>query len=251
MLTAMLHGKSRRLPDGVVGGQSLPSVFAKSEDLLTATVFERLVYLSGQRLWSVLRHTFSDLPAHELVELERVEFWPNWGAAFEELKKTVEPDVVLHFTVGQTGARCVLVVESKLGAAQYAEQWAQEWIALKAELASERGGIGDEPIDAWLLALGGIDTKSPWPTFLRDQAVERGAADIRACAAGWPDLLRALVTQSDAGNEARIIKDCIEALQLFGFRDFNSVKELPSIVGSSRFTEAARTLLSPFSRQNA
>jgi hypothetical protein len=121
MLSANLNGKGRRLPDGLPPGASLRMAFKRSEDILTATVFERLAYLDGDVLWQVLESTFRPkvLATPRLVTLDDVEFWPTWGQARDAIGKAVEPDVVLKLTVGNPPVKVVLIVECKLDDLQY------------------------------------------------------------------------------------------------------------------------------------
>ena len=227
MLTAMLESKGRRVPQGVNAGDPLRQVLLRSEDLLTATVFERLVYLRGSTLWRVLAASFSPaLPDATEVELEAVMFWPWWDEAYEVLGKSVEPDLVLRFVLGPAATPWTLIVEAKLDQKQAAQQWAEQWIAYQHASADKVDGE-----QVRLLAIGGV-AERPLDTVhaLTLQAVGLGAVGLCAAAADWRDLLRALMGCDWANSaEQRIITDLIEALGLFGFRPLRPLTELVAL----------------------
>ena len=225
MLSAILNGKGRRLPDGLPPGASLRMAFKRSEDILTATVFERLAYLDGHFLWQILEATFRPkiLPTRKLVTLDDVEFWPTWGQARDTIGKAVEPDVVLRLTVGDPPVKVVLIVECKLDGLQYPRQWAHEWIAYQAQAQDD-----EQADEIYLLALGGVTRRTAamvaeFTTVIgRDHAIE-----IKAAGASWQqlrDVLESLSVESAAGR--RVIGDVKAALDLHGFRSFRPMGDL-------------------------
>jgi hypothetical protein len=228
MLHAIINGKGRRLPESVSAGDSLRKVFTKSEDILTSTVFERLAYLSGPLLWQILDSTFTPrfLPSRKVVELNSIEFWPTWGQSRESLGKAVEPDVVLHLSAGDPPQSVVLIVECKLGGSQDPDQWAQEWLAYEAEYASS-----ESPDQLWLLALGGLPFRSEETvTRFLDRIRRERDIEVKAAAADWLDLLRALDTLELRGMaERRIVLDIKQALDLHGYRAISPMWELGRI----------------------
>lgn len=137
MLAAVLNGKRRG--SGVAGKQLILGSTEGAEDVLTATIFERLAYLPE----SVLTTFFSQLL--ELDEpigtLDFIEFWPSWS-----LKgKGIEPDVVLY------GSERTLLIEAK----RYDDSQQQYALQLAKELKAgwECGRLDNNPV---LLTIGGL-----------------------------------------------------------------------------------------------
>ncbi len=232
MLNAILHGKGRRLPPGVMEGESLKKLITGSEDALTSTVFERLAYLEGPVLWQILDATFQPkfLPPRSIVELIDVEFWPRWGQAKETLGQAVEPDVVLRLSAGDPAQTWVLIVECKLGGGiQSHDQWVREWIA---------SPDSKKDCETWLLALGGLLPAGPKATVSRlsENADRDYKVSLKVAAAEWQDLLRALnevKVQSRAGR--RVVADIRQALGLYGFWKTRPMSELADIAASHCF----------------
>ncbi|MDI9849516.1 hypothetical protein QM467_15780 [Rhodoblastus sp. 17X3] len=238
MLSAILRGKSRRIPDSVTPGASLKSVFKSSEDLLTATVFERLSYLPGEILWQILCETFKPplLQSRKVATLEELEFWPYWNKANETLKKDVEPDVVMRFSIGDP-AKCVtLIIECKLGGAQHPNQWAEQWIAHAEEFR------GDEaPDECFFLALGGLRNRAAETVAIFCDEITRlhGQIGIQASAADWLDLLGALRNVNEQSSSLRrIIADIQEGLALCDIRRTEALSDLVSYAARYRGTFA-------------
>jgi hypothetical protein len=243
MLQAVINGKAGR-PASVADGATWRQVFRTSEDLLTATVFERLSYLDGPLLWEVLRNTFRPalLPPRKLVELLDVEFWPMWQDIDGGIGQDVEPDVVLTFSVGDPARTIVLIVECKLGGLQYPRQWARESAAFAARRAA------DPPDDVWLLALGGLpDSALRTVTRFTGEIRATYGTDVQALAADWSDLARVL-DELDAGDPiaGRIIGDVKAALALNGYRNIRPMAELASLADVYRVSpdSAARLRMS-------
>lgn len=136
MLSAVLNGKRRGT--GLAGKQLVLGEASGAEDVLTATVFERLAYLPDPLLETFLDQLLNlDEPPGPLTE---IQFWPSWYMAGTR----VEPDVVLH------GCERSLLVEAKRhdhGLQQYAQQLARELIA---------GTCSGELHRPVLLTLGGL-----------------------------------------------------------------------------------------------
>lgn len=215
-------------------GQSWRSLFRGSEDLLTATVFERLAYLNGALFWRLLTSTAkpSILPKRHVAELQKLTFWPRWNAAHSASGQGwTEPDAVLDFEIGDPPERVVLIVEAKLGGLQTAEQWAREWIAYERENAGY-----DRPARTFLLAIGDF-------RLLNARRIEALTADaskllesfsseipVQAVGVNWSDLLIQVRKERDGSeNHTRRVLDDIEsALTLYGFRDYTAVESFAS-----------------------
>lgn len=232
MLRAILDGKGRTVPEGLKAGDSLRRVYKVSEDLLTATVFERLAYLGGSTLWAVLRATFRPdvLPDRKVVELDEIEFWPRWSKANPTLEQDVEPDVILRFSVGDPPVRVTLVIECKLGRWQEAGQWRREWIAHEMEFAGD-----DEPDECFFLALGGLGVFKGKPqemvSAFATPASVGASTPIMAAAADWSDLMHALhKVEIPEGAERRVFEDLRRALALHGYRRVRPLSDLAASV---------------------
>ena len=147
------------------------------------------------------------------------------------MEKAVEPDVVLRFSVGDPPQEIVLIVECKLGGLQYPDQWAQEWIAYQAENASESGAS-----ETCLLALGGLSTSAETMVDAFTKRLhETHGITVRAAAADWHDLLKALggieVTRASDG---RVLADVRAALALHGYSQFTPMSSLGAIASGYR-----------------
>ena len=139
MLHAITQNKTGRIE---VNGKkvSIRQLFREREDMLTATIFSRLPYLSR----SALHQLFSALiPSTNLSfeNLSEVELWPRFSLEGHK-QNLVEPDVLLNFDWG------TLVVEVKRpkDGVQSDEQWYRELACLPDEYTEG---------EVLLLALGG------------------------------------------------------------------------------------------------
>ena len=223
MLRAVINGKAGR-PASVADGATWRQVFRASEDLLTATVFERLAYLDGRLLWEVLRGAFRPqlLPARRLVELREIEFWPTWQDTEGVIGQDVEPDVVLTLSVGDPPRTVVLIVECKLGGLQYPRQWMLEWTAFAGKIGA------DPPDEVWLLALGGLaDSAARTVQTFTENIRATDGVELQALAADWDDLARALA-ELDVNDpiSRRIVEDIEAALALNGYRNIQPLSGL-------------------------
>lgn len=198
--------------------------------------------MDGPTFWAVLCKTTQPaaLLPRKFAELIEIEFWPTWSEARDGLGKGVEPDVFLRFSVGDPAHTVTLIVECKLDGWQNTDQWAEQWKAHAAEYASE------PPDECWLLALGGL----PWgpeqtaTSFIADIGKKHDVS-VRAVAADWQDLLKALddVELKDAAAK-RIVCDIREALSLNGYHLIKPMAELAKIADDLhlRFDEAVAVL---------
>jgi hypothetical protein len=179
MLNAIIHGKKRGT--GLEGVRLKLGEAEGAEDVLTATVFERLSYLPDD----VLQKVFAYLLHDELGALDEIEFWPFWSFS----GAGVEPDAVLTFDT------CHVLVEAKrhdFSQQQYADQLARELLA---------GWTIDQlegPVV--LLTVGGLDEYSPdqerslkgrITEILNNHTVATTATFELACRS-WRDVYQAL-----------------------------------------------------------
>ncbi|NKL38783.1 hypothetical protein GFL49_34825 [Rhizobium leguminosarum bv. viciae] len=226
MLLALTQGKAGRIGNEIKAGSSWREVFKSSEDLLTAAVFGRLVYLRGSRLWSILRNAFgSALPDYKLVELVDASFWPTWPEN-EGGTKTVEPDVFLQFNVGDPAVRIDVIVEAKYrpGYDQYAEQWQRQWTAYHRFVAQDDGA------SAFLLAIGGLGPHAATTMHRLQGQLRADGLDVKVVAANWPKLLDAVTAEIEIAKseERRLLGDILEAMALAGFRKIRQLEDLYS-----------------------
>jgi len=240
VLHAILNGKAGALPADVSAGDSWRRVYRRAEDLLTATVFERLAYLNGPTLWAILVSTFRSgaLPPRRVADLLEIEFWPLWQEAATALGQAVEPDVVLTLSIGDPAQRIVLIVECKAGGGlQYADQWAREWLSFQAETT-----VTGQPDEVWLLAVGGLpDSAQRTVARFTDDIRTRWNTEVRALAAEWTDLARAL-DEIDTTSllEARIVRDLKLAL---GYRNVRPMSDLVADAGRYALSDTSAITL--------
>ncbi len=127
MLQAVLHGKAGRVEQG---GQSLRwrELFKRNEDLLTATFFGRLPYLSNGAFEAVLGCLIGFEQAKRLAPaFIEIELWPRLTEWDE--RDYVEPDVILRFE----SELVMIEVKPPFGGGQYRDQWRAQMKALSVE----------------------------------------------------------------------------------------------------------------------
>lgn len=209
MLAAVLNGKRRGT--GLAGKQLVLGELDGAEDVLTASVFERVAYLPDAVFESFLDVLLAlDEP---VGALESLTFWPSWSLAGQR----IEPDVVLQWTTR------VLLVEAKRyddGLQQYAAQLARE-----LQAGWEEGVLGDSPV---LLTIGGmLDYSEASASDLRDQidaALGRGFADYELVCRSWHQVFQALqlaIANADHDGMAglqRLADDIADVYEWHGLR---------------------------------
>lgn len=186
MLTAVISGKKRGT--GAEGNWLKLGQAEGAEDVLTASVFERLAYLPDNLFSSALTAVLGVA----IGAIETIDFWPSW---YLPDGRRVEPDVVI--SDGQQS----LLVEAKrhdYSRQQYAGQLATEL----------RAGWSEEKLteDCILLTLGGLTDYGH-----------------RAC----EDLHREVITSLPPGKEYRFKLVCCSWQQLFCALE-ETLKEHPS-----------------------
>ena len=204
MLNAFLRNKAGTTQNDIRAGTSWGAALKLSEDLLTATVFERLSYLPGADLWSILHRAFPDLPSYRVAELKEIIFWPRWEDV-ERGDGQVEPDVIMHFDLGDPQRQVTLVIEAKTGRVQCADQLKRQWTS-----AQENEDIS-HPI---LVLVGGLD-RDALPRLRKNMDLQ--PKDMAG--ANWSALAKALKLAPRTTNEtARILDDSLAALASWGYR---------------------------------
>lgn len=134
MLNAVLAGKKRGT--GLEGRRLILGNAQGAEDILTATVFERLSYLPD-----VLFNTlFTQLLGYKFGPLKTIEYWPSWLQG----DRRIEPDMLL------TDAHSTVLIEAKRH--DHTQQQYAEQLAAELQAGWTQGNLTD---DCFLLALGG------------------------------------------------------------------------------------------------
>lgn len=189
MLQAYLHGK---LPANTV---DIPG----REDVLTATVFERLRYLRPVTAWRAL---FGRLvvPLPPVAGWEQ-EFWPPWRPK-NGPQKLVEPDVVWSVE-----KRPRIIFEVKWGDEQTFEQLERE-----AEAGMEHGG----GLGMLIVGLGG------WTAERRRDVLQRWRRRPlpTLVAIDWDDVhrnIREFLDDATEGHERYVLADIVRFLEDRGF----------------------------------
>lgn len=85
MLSAVLHGK--KLGTGFAGLQLKIGETQGAEDVLTASMFERIGYLPDDVFLRFIEYLLKS--EYEIGELQEIQFWAGWQS------RSVEPDVIL------------------------------------------------------------------------------------------------------------------------------------------------------------
>ncbi|MGZ5027774.1 MAG: hypothetical protein ACXWE9_09915 [Methylobacter sp.] len=209
MLAAILNGKRRGT--GLAGKNLTLGKTEGAEDVLTATVFERIAYLPDLVFNSFLS-TLLDID-QTIGSLEEIIFWPSWSL----YGRRIEPDVVLR------GSERTLLVEAKRdddGLQQDPEQLARE---LDAGL--EEDMLGENPI---ILTVGGmLDYSESTSCVLYDQVKAKlspGFPDFKLFCRSWYQVFQALsfsISKADAdgiNGLHRLADDIAEVYEWHGLR---------------------------------
>ena len=195
MLQAILSSKAGRI--GLEGESvSWREAFQRSEDLLTATFFGRVPYLSDGAL-SALLGFMVGRPV-ELSGFEELELWPYLE---NSSGNKVEPDVVLHFEQ----ELFVIEVKPPFGGTQSRMQWLNQIEAVK------RNEAYAEYEKIYFIALGNVG-----PEALEQSALPVRFEPMAACE--W-ETLRDWLRQDAhflARQEKAILRDRQNAFELYG-----------------------------------
>ncbi|PJE28919.1 hypothetical protein SAMN06297129_1224 [Pseudooceanicola antarcticus] len=220
MLNALIHAKHGKHEDGEER-VSWRQTFRAIEDHVTASIFERLSYLSAPCAMRLLHGTTrrnrpkdaETLFSWRSVSLDRMEFWPCWDDPSDN-RRSREPDVYCEWQVGDPVRSLHLIVEAKPGSiAQLKDQWVGE---LKSYHHVQELEGAEEPDIIGFLAIGG--RISDPQDFMK--AVRAASPEVQVAIGGWEDLARALYFELKANTlpwERRILQDMSDALRLFGY----------------------------------
>jgi len=213
MLKAVIHGKAGRVDiKGDGDNQSWRQIFKSYEDLLTAAVFTRWGYLSGESQGHLVRNWFNitDDKGHDLSLFEDIKFWPKYELDVKG-RSFVEPDVLIEFKT------CDLLIEVKPpnGGDQYLEQW-------RDEIAGYRS-LGRKK-DLYFLAIGRVSSEqfSQW----HKEIMSEGNPYKPTLMAGlkWKPVAESIyelhMNGSVSRQDRRILSDMLDALELYGIRGY-------------------------------
>lgn len=219
MINAIFESKSGRLSREADQNIRWRDLFKESEDLVTATIFERFSYFPAEITWQLLAAAAGGrLQSYRLAELKNIVFWPMWSA--EDRARGVEPDVFIELRLGDPARKIHVIVEAKHGGAQLAWQLAVEVRAWREAVDADEL---EQPDQLIILAIGGLPAASKVKNL--EQAFEQSVSGIQEpddgillAMFGWKDIARALAIHKPANDhEARIIGDMLQALELFGY----------------------------------
>ena len=208
MLHAILNSKAGSVP--------------LSEDLLTASFFGRMRYLSDD-MQRHLMHGLLGEAAPQLGGLQDLAFWPTYRLQAGDQQR-VTPDVVLRFS----GGTVVVEVKHPLRGAQAPEQWTRELDgAVQAEL--------EAPIH--LLALGG---NSPGNAAGIDAS--RWPVQVQLHTREWPELARHIATlqeRAELPSDQAVLADWLALLALYSLRPRQRI----DLLSLHRFTQEQQPFL--------
>ncbi|MFG6082146.1 hypothetical protein ACEUZ9_002789 [Paracoccus litorisediminis] len=219
MLNAILESKSGRLSREAEKNIRWSDLFRVSEDLITATVFERLGYLPAETCWKLLIEAADgQLPRYRMAELRSLVFWPMWEA--EDRVRGVELDVFIDLSLGDPPRRTHVLVEAKHGGEQKVAQLKSEVLAWAATV--EAGDL-DPPEHLIIMAIGGLRSAKSRSQLEKDFAatmarIGKDIPELTFVTLDWSDLARAVGMHAPGSpHEERIVEDLKRALELYGY----------------------------------
>lgn len=209
MLTAITNGKAGRIwLDGAEHSVSWRDVFRRSEDLLTATIFSRVRYLSPVVLTNFMATLLNAEVATTLGSLKHIDFWRYLKGTHGRVR--VQPDVLMWFA----DALVIVEVKPPFGGNQSLDQW-QAQIHAVAQLAKEAND-DQVPKRVYFIGLGRNSFRIDEQTqnaFTTDDLFDLSLHTVE-----WERLTRALpvIGQDAAASDAAVLEDWGRALELFG-----------------------------------
>jgi hypothetical protein len=205
MLNAILNNKTNgivRSSSGFADDEDFPG----HEDSLTATVFERLSYLSDGGLSALLRR-IEVMPriSTALPLIENIEFWPRLA---HPSGQAVVPDVLLEF------ASAYIIIESKRW--DYVKQQKDEQLKLEAEAAVHKHG-NHKPFYLWAVGGWTINNNKSYPIRVK---YNNSSVNVTVIPLLWHSIGNACEALSKVAvfspSDRRIFKDIVEGLMLHG-----------------------------------
>jgi len=247
MLNAIVGGKAGRTNKTVEKNTPWRDVFSHKEDLLTASVFERLSYLDASKFWSILEKTYK-FKENENTEIRLldIKFWPRWYDSKKSINYT-EPDMFLVFSQGHGKGKTALIVETKRhdNNAQSAAQWVAQINAFQNQLS--QGNFSEIEIDElYYLAIGGLGSYGQDFIKVRDEVKaclsEADGLHVSFFGSSWLHLtntIKKVSRNTHLTHEQNILNDILKALNLAGYRE---VVDLKTIVKTNTETHSQSLL---------
>lgn len=210
------------------------AIYKGNEDALTASIFERLMYLPQELMHQIIEKSlYSVVPKLSLNQIESVTFWPNWSAENTRNKNRVEPDIFIR-TVSQD-----IIIEAKRYdlKQQNPDQWDNEIRAYFNEYAEDNKKL-------IFIALGGLHTTNT-------DVLKIGEIEHLIYKCQWSTLLNTIkdiqyqfqqidtLTNSNKSIN-NIIDDIIMCFELFGFSAADWLERLQSPI---KLNDSSLTLL--------
>src|SRR6266851_4578512 len=238
MLNAIRFGKAGKIDVGLNKSVSWLSLYQNREDLIMATVVERLTYIPASLLITLLREAAfpKNLLPRSLGDVVDVEFWPKLTRP-SKITVTVEPDAIITFERG------ALIVEAKRFdiSMHSAEQWASQWAAYHYDLVQTENPHAVAAEDVFLLALGGFQkgdrdgiiqlTKLAQQLLMETEVSTYPTIKVVACP--WRDLCKVVQDQRiaragiwDHSGLRFLLRDLEAAFDLHGFRTMRWLADL-------------------------
>ncbi|NIG56793.1 hypothetical protein [Chitinophaga sp. Cy-1792] len=203
---------------------NLKKFFKKSEDSLTSSIFERLLYLPPKIFWEILTKSIADKELYHLeAQLINVEFWPRWD--FENGYK--EADVFLRFK------HFDLIIEAKRNDdefTQYEYQWISEAEAYIKEYGNEK--------PCYLLAIGGINKLDT-----QTKNITTSSGQMKVFKLRWSGIIYEIKTkirEIEAAKEdtynpvMNILRDLLGWFEVHGFNSGDLLNTLPTNISISQ-----------------
>ncbi len=191
-----------------------------NENPKTSTIFEHLLLLPDNILWSILRNstrTYKQQLPEEIGYLESFEFWPKWNPNNTNNTTYVEPDLFIRFN------KLDIIVEAKYqdGGGQYEEEWEREIQAYQNEYS-------DDKKDFILLAIGGNSNYK-----------EENIGSCKILKTNWSDLLNYVIKTKKKFEEdistyeksslQRILNLIITGFHIMGESEYKKKTDLSAI----------------------
>lgn len=198
------------------------AIYKGNEDALTASIFERLMYLPQELMHQIIEKSlYSDVPGLSLNQIESIDFWPNWSAENTKNKNRVEPDIFIR-TASQD-----IIIEAKRYdfKQQNPDQWYNEIRAYFNEYTEGKKKL-------IFIALGGLHSTNT-------DTLKVGVREHLIYKCQWSTLLNTIkdiqyqyqqidtLTNSSKGIN-KIIVDIIMCFELFGFSAADWLERLQS-----------------------
>ena len=121
-------------------------LYKDNEDSLTASIFERLMYLPKELFQYIIEKALFDvIPGFDMKGMESIQYWPNWNPKKTGNSKLVQPDIFIRTEYAD------IIIEAKRRDKK--QQLRSQW---KKEIKAYRNEYDEECKKLIFVALGGI-----------------------------------------------------------------------------------------------